>query len=142
MEIKIVNKSKNPIPEYATIGAAGMDLRTSIEEVVTLKAHSNIILPTGIFIELPQGYEAQVRGRSGLAFKSNIISHLGTIDSDYRGEIKVKLFNLSDADFVIQPGDRIAQLVISKYERTELKVVDELSETLRSEGGFGHTGIK
>lgn len=140
MEVKIVNKSNHRLPEYATVGASGMDLKADILEPVVLKAKSSVVIPTNIYIQLPEGCEAQVRGRSGLAFKYDIISHLGTIDSDYRGAIGVKLFNLGDNDFVIKPGERIAQLVIARYEKIEWKEVAALNETERGEGGFGHTG--
>ena len=139
-KIKIVNKSNHRLPEYATAGAAGMDLKADILEPMQLKARSNVIVPTGIYIALPEGYEAQIRGRSSLAFKYDIVSHLGTIDADYRGEIKVKLFNLSDNDFVINPGERIAQMVVGKYEQVEWEEVAVLDETERGEGGFGSTG--
>jgi dUTP pyrophosphatase len=140
MEVKIINKSNYALPEYATQGSAGMDLRANIDSPLILKARQNVVVSTGIHISLPEGYEAQVRGRSGLAFKNNVTAHFGTIDSDFTGEIKVKLFNNSDEDFVIQPGDRIAQIVIAKYERIEWRQVDELDKTERGEGGFGHTG--
>lgn len=140
MVVKIVNKSNHRLPEYATPGSAGMDLKADILEPMILKARSSAKIPTNIHIQLPEGYEAQVRGRSGLAFKYDIVAHLGTIDSDYRGPIGVKLFNLSDVDFVIKPGERIAQLVIAKYERVEWDEVAVLDETERGEGGFGSTG--
>ena len=140
IDVKIVNKSNHRLPEYATIGASGMDLKADILEPIVLKSKSSVVIPTNIYIQLPEGCEAQVRGRSGLAFKYDIISHVGTIDADYRGAIGVKLFNLSDNDFVIKPGERIAQLVISKYEKVEWCEVSTLEETERGEGGFGHTG--
>ena len=142
MKIKIINKSNNPIPEYATPLSAGVDLRSSI--YVLIDAFDSAIVPTGLYIELPEGYEAQVRPRSGLALKHQItvLNSPGTIDSDYRGEIGVILINHSDTPFAIEPGDRIAQLVFSKYERAEFIEVEELSETERGEGGFGHTGNK
>lgn len=139
--VKVVNKSKHRLPEYETIGAAGMDLKADISEPIKLEAHSSIIIPTGIYIALPEGVECQLRGRSGLAFKYDIIAHLGTIDEDYRGEIKVKLFNLSNDNFLIHPGERIAQLVFNKYEKIEWQEVATLDETDRGEGGFGSTGI-
>ena len=142
MEIKIINKSNNPLPTYATKNSAGMDLRANIEEPIHIKPFSSAVIQTGLYIELPEGFEAQVRGRSGLAFKYDIISHVGTIDADYRGEINVKLFNLSNKEFVVYNGDRIAQLIISKYENVELIEVNELTESERGENGFGHTGIK
>lgn len=140
MEVKIVNKSNHRLPEYATAGSAGMDLKADILEPIVLKTHSSVIIPTNIYIQLPEGYEAQVRGRSGLAFKYDIVSHLGTIDCDYRGPINIKLFNLSNNDFIVNPGERIAQLVIAKYERVEWDEVATLDETERGEGGFGSTG--
>jgi dUTP pyrophosphatase len=140
MEVKIVNKSNHRLPEYATIGAAGMDLKADILEPVVIEPKSSAVIPTNIYIQLPEGYEAQVRGRSGLAFKYDIISHVGTIDADYRGGIGVKLFNLSNNSFVVRPGERIAQLIVSKYEKVEWKEVRELDETERGEGGFGSTG--
>ena len=142
MKVKVVNKSNHRLPEYATTGAAGMDLKADILEPVILPARGSVVIPTNIHIQLPEGYEAQVRGRSGLAFKYDIISHLGTIDADYRGAIGVKLFNFSDNDFVVQPGERIAQLVIAKYEKVEWEEVPTLDETERGEGGFGSTGMK
>lgn len=142
MKVKIINKSNNPIPEYATSLSAGVDLRSSI--YVLIDAFDSAIVPTGLHIELPEGYEAQVRPRSGLALKHQItvLNSPGTIDADYRGEIGVIIINHSDVPFSIEPGDRIAQLVFSKYERAEFIEVEELSETERGEGGFGHTGNK
>lgn len=140
MKIEIVNKSKHRLPEYATTGSAGMDLKADTDVPTVLEPKSSIVLPTGIYISLPEGYEAQVRPRSGLAFKYDIVSNLGTIDSDYRGEIKIKLFNFSENKFVIQPGERVAQLVINKIEQIEWKEVAELSQTERGIGGFGSTG--
>lgn len=143
-KISIVNKSGNPLPAYETSGSAGMDLRANLTTTITLKPMERILVPTGLFIELPEGYEAQIRPRSGLAIKSGIIlpNSPGTIDSDYRGEIKIIMANISNENFVIKHGDRIAQLVISKYETIEWKLSEELSETLRGTGGFGHTGKK
>lgn len=140
-KVKIVNKSNHRLPEYATAGSAGMDLKANILEPIQLKARSSVIIPTGIYVALPDGCEMQIRGRSGLAFKYDIVSHLGTLDADYRGEIKVKLFNLSDNDFVINPGERIAQIVIARYEKIEWDEVAVLDETDRGEGGFGSTGM-
>ena len=140
--VKVVNKSNHRLPEYATVGAAGMDLKADILEPVILPARGSVVIPTNIHIQLPEGYEAQVRGRSGLAFKYDIIAHLGTIDADYRGAIGVKLFNFSDNDFVIRPGERAAQLVIARYEKIEWEEVASLDETDRGEGGFGSTGMK
>lgn len=141
-KVKVVNKSNHRLPEYATVGASGMDLKADILEPVILPARGSVVIPTNIHIQLPEGYEAQVRGRSGLAFKYDIISHLGTIDADYRGAIGVKLFNFSDNDFVIRPGERVAQLVIARYEKIEWEEVASLDETDRGEGGFGSTGMK
>ena len=139
--VKVVNKSNHRLPEYATAGSAGMDLKANILEPIQLKARSSVVVPTGIYVALPDGCEMQIRGRSGLAFKYDIVSHLGTLDADYRGEIKVKLFNLSDNDFVINPGERIAQIVIARYEKIEWDEVAVLDETDRGEGGFGSTGM-
>jgi len=142
MNVKIVNKSGNPIPTYQTGMSAGMDIHASTEENIILKPLERILVPTGLFIELPAGYEAQVRPRSGLAIRNGItvLNTPGTIDADYRGEIKVILINLSNEDFIIKNGDRIAQLIINKYEKIEWVVVEELNETRRKSGGFGSTG--
>lgn len=142
VEVKIVNTSNNPLPEYATDGAAGTDLRADLIAPVVLKSLERKLIPTGLFIELPYGYEAQVRPRSGLAIKQGItcLNSPGTIDSDYRGEIKVVLINLSGEDQVINPGDRIAQLVLQKTEKIQWEQVTVLTETVRSSGGFGSTG--
>lgn len=144
MKIKIINKSRHDLPHYETIASAGMDLRASLTESRTLKPLERTIVGTGLFIELPIGYEAQVRPRSGLAAKKGItvLNAPGTIDADYRGEIGVILVNLSNEDFTINNGERIAQLVIAKHERAEWEVVEELSSTDRGEGGFGSTGTK
>lgn len=144
MQIKIINKSNHDLPHYETIASAGMDLRANISESRVLKPLERSIVGTGLFIELPVGIEAQVRPRSGLAAKKGItvLNAPGTIDADYRGEIGVILVNLSNEDFTIQNGERIAQLVIAKHERAEWKEVEILSETTRGEGGFGSTGIK
>ena len=144
MKIKIVNKSKHPLPEYVTPGSAGMDLRANIDAPITLAPGERKLIPTGIHIALPVGYEAQVRPRSGLALKYGIglANMLGTVDSDYRADVGVILINLGQEDFVVNDGDRIAQLVIAKYEIAEWEVVDELDETERGEGGYGHTGVK
>jgi len=144
MQIKIINKSNHDLPHYETIASAGMDLRASLSEARTLKPLERSIVGTGLFIELPMGYEAQVRPRSGLAAKKGItvLNAPGTIDADYRGEIGVILVNLSSEDFVINNGERIAQLVIAKHERAEWQDVNELSDTARGEGGFGSTGVK
>ena len=144
MQIKIINKSNHELPNYETIASAGMDLRANISEPITLKSLERTIVKTGLFIELPIGYEAQVRPRSGLAAKKGItvLNSPGTVDADYRGEIGVILVNLSNEDFVIENGERIAQLIIAKHERAEWLEVSELSETPRGEGGFGSTGVK
>lgn len=142
MQIKIVNNSSNPLPSYETIFAAGMDLRANLAEEAIIQPLQRLLIPTGLFIELPQGFEAQVRPRSGLAIKSGItvLNSPGTIDADYRGEIKIILINLSDQPFVIQHGDRIAQMIISHHERANWTEVESLTETERGSGGFGHTG--
>lgn len=142
--IKIINKGKQPLPSYATPQSAGMDLRADTEESYVLKPLERKLFPTGLYIALPEGYEAQVRPRSGLALKHGItvLNTPGTIDADYRGEIGVVLVNLSNSDFTVNPGERIAQLVIARYEQAELQVVTELDETERGAGGYGHTGVK
>ena len=144
MEIKIVNKSAYPLPEYATALSAGLDLKANITEPVTLKPLERVLVPTGLFIALPEGTEAQVRTRSGLAAKHGItvLNSPGTIDADYRGEIKVILVNLSNEPFVINPGERIAQMVVARFERAQWVEVQELDSTERGEGGFGSTGRK
>jgi len=144
MQIKIINTSSHELPHYETIASAGMDLRANIDEAITLKPLERTILKTGLFIELPIGFEAQVRPRSGLAAKKGItvLNAPGTIDADYRGEIGVILVNLSNEDFIVENGERIAQLVIAKHERADWVKVKELSETSRGEGGFGSTGTK
>ena len=144
MKIKIVNKSKHPLPEYATPGSAGMDLRANIDAPITLAPGERKLIPTGIYIALPVGYEAQVRPRSGLALKYGIglANMLGTVDSDYRADVGVILINLGQEDFVVNDGERIAQMVIAKHETAEWDVVEELDETERGEGGYGHTGVK
>lgn len=144
MQINIINKSSHDLPNYETIASAGMDLRAHITEAITLKPLERTIVKTGLFIELPVGYEAQVRPRSGLAAKKGVtvLNAPGTIDADYRGEIGVILVNLSNENFVIENGERVAQLVIAKHERAEWISVAELSETSRGEGGFGSTGVK
>jgi len=142
MEIKIINTSEHPLPQYETAHAAGMDLRAAITAEIILKPLQRLLVPTGLFIELPVGYEAQIRPRSGLAYKHgiSIVNSPGTIDADYRGEIKVLLVNLSDTDFKIVNGDRIAQMVVAKHETVSWQLVTELGETARGEGGYGHTG--
>ncbi|HEY9082140.1 MAG TPA: dUTP diphosphatase [Vicingaceae bacterium] len=144
MKIKIVNKSNHPLPHYGTEAAAGVDLRANIETPITLKPLERTLVKTGLFIELPVGYEAQVRPRSGLAYKNGItvLNSPGTIDADYRGEVGVILVNLSNESFVIENGERIAQLVIAKHEQAEWELVEELAETERGAGGFGSTGKK
>lgn len=142
VEVKIVNSSNNPLPEYATGGASGMDLRADLTSPVVLRSLERKLIPTGLFIELPYGFEAQVRPRSGLAIKQGItcLNTPGTIDSDYRGEIKIALINLSAEDQIINSGDRIAQMIIQKVERINWKEVTVLTETIRNDGGFGSTG--
>ncbi len=142
MIIKIINKSKNELPAYSTELSAGMDLRADLSEPVILKPLERKLVPTGLFIELPEGYEAQIRPRSGLAIKHGItvLNSPGTIDADYRGEIKVILVNLSDSEFEINNGERICQMIIAKYETANWQQVDILGESGRGEGGFGHTG--
>src|SRR6056297_3723417 len=142
MKIKIINKSAHKLPHYETDASAGMDLRANLSEAITLKPLERTIIKTGLFIELPKGYEAQIRPRSGLAIKKGItvLNTPGTIDADYRGEIRVILVNLSQDDFVIENGERICQMVISAHEQVEWNLVDELNETVRGAGGFGHTG--
>jgi len=142
MTIRIINRSKNSLPAYETAHAAGMDLRADVSETTTLKPMERKLVPTGLHIELPIGFEAQIRPRSGLAFKHGIgiVNSPGTIDADYRGEIKVLLINLSTEVFEINTGDRIAQMVVAKHERVEWEQVEILNETQRGEGGYGHTG--
>ncbi|MBN8879726.1 MAG: dUTP diphosphatase [Sphingobacteriales bacterium] len=142
MEIKIINKSSNALPEYATTGSSGMDIRANLDIPQTLQPLERTLIPTGLFIELPQGYEAQIRPRSGLAIKQGItcLNTPGTIDADYRGEIKVILINLSQEEQVIHHGDRIAQMVVQTVEQVQWKPVEEIAGTVRSAGGFGHTG--
>jgi dUTP pyrophosphatase len=142
MEIKIINTSEHPLPQYETAHAAGMDLRAAITEEIILKPLQRLLVATGLFIELPVGYEAQIRPRSGLAYKHgiSIVNSPGTIDADYRGEIKVLLVNLSDTAFKIVNGDRIAQMVVAKHETVSWQPVTALGETARGEGGYGHTG--
>ena len=142
MNIRIINKSKNSLPAYETAHAAGMDLRADIEATMVLQPMERKLVPTGLFMELPVGFEAQIRPRSGLAFKHgiSIVNSPGTIDADYRGEIKVLLVNLSTEPFEINNGDRIAQMVVAKHETVSWSEVDELTETSRGQGGYGHTG--
>ena len=142
MKIKIVNQSKHPLPEYATPLAAGMDLRANIDEPVLLQPLERSLVPTGVYVQLPAGYEAQIRPRSGLALRNGItlLNTPGTIDADYRGEIKVIVINLSNTDYVLNDGERIAQMVINKVEQAEWVITEALNETARGAGGFGHTG--
>ncbi len=142
MTIRIINRSANPLPAYATPGSSGMDLRAELSEAVVLKPLERTLIPTGIYLEIPQGYEAQVRPRSGLAIKQGItcLNTPGTIDADYRGEIKVILVNLSSEDQTIYPGDRIAQMVFQQVTLIKWEEVSELEKSQRGEGGFGHTG--
>jgi len=144
MEIKVVNKGHLPLPAYATGQSAGMDLRANISEPVVLHPMERRLIPTGLYIALPEGYEAQVRPRSGLALKAGVtvLNAPGTVDADYRGEIGVVLINLSDKDFVVNDGERIAQMVIARYEKAVFVEVSELDATERGEGGYGHTGVK
>ncbi len=144
MTVKVVNKSKHKLPQYETVHSAGMDLRADIDEPVVLKPLERALIPTGLFIELPEGFEAQIRPRSGLAFKHGItvLNTPGTIDSDYRGEIKIILVNLSNTPFTVHDGDRIAQMIISEFKQIGWAEVSELNPTERGGGGFGHTGKK
>ena len=142
--VKIINKSHHPVPQYSTASSAGMDLRACIGSPIVLKPLQRTLVPTGIYMALPEGYEAQVRPRSGLAFKHGVtvMNTPGTIDADYRGEVGVILINLGQEDFVINDGERIAQMVIARYEQAELLAVEVLDETERGSGGFGHSGVK
>ncbi|MBX3241737.1 MAG: dUTP diphosphatase [Chitinophagaceae bacterium] len=142
INIKVINKSANPLPEYATNGASGMDVRADITEPLALGSLQHVLVPTGLFMEIPEGFEVQVRPRSGLAAKQGItvLNAPGTIDADYRGEVKVILVNLSSESQTIQPGDRIAQLVVQKVEKAGWEPVHEIGVTTRNDGGFGHTG--
>lgn len=144
MKIEIINRSHHPLPQYATPQSAGLDLRANLENPITLQPLERCLVPTGLFMALPAGYEAQVRPRSGLAIKKGItvLNTPGTIDADYRGEICVILVNLSQEPFVIEDGERIAQMVIARHEQAEWVTVEELSETERGAGGFGHSGVK
>ena len=141
--VKIVNRSRHPLPQYSTLCSAGMDLRANLENPIVIKPFQRILIPTGLFMALPEGYEAQVRPRSGLALKHGItvLNTPGTIDADYRGEVGVILINLGQEDFVVNDGERVAQLVVAKYEQAELVPVDVLNETERGGGGFGHSGV-
>ena len=144
MDVNIVNRSRFALPQYATIHSAGLDLRANIDQSQAIKPLERALIPTGLYIELPEGFEAQVRPRSGLAAKYgiSIVNTPGTIDPDYRGEIKVILVNLSDTNFTLEPGERIAQMVIARFEHISWNEVETLSDTERGEGGFGHTGLK
>ena len=144
MKVKIVNKSKHTLPNYETSQSAGMDLRANLEQAITLKPLERTLVKTGLFMELPAGYEAQVRPRSGLAYKKGIsvLNSPGTIDADYRGEIGVILINLSAEDFIVEDGERVAQMVIAKHEQADWAEVENLDETERGVGGFGSTGVK
>lgn len=144
VKIKIVNKGQQPLPTYATAQSAGMDLRANIDEPIILRPMERQLIPTGLHIALPEGFEAQVRPRSGLALKHGItvLNTPGTIDADYRGELKVLLVNFSNTDFVINAGERVAQMVIARYEKVDFEQVIELDDTERGAGGYGHTGVK
>ncbi len=143
MKIQVINASKMPLPEYKTNGSAGIDLKASLESSVVLKPMERSLIPTGLFLSIPRGYEGQIRGRSGLAINNGITlaNGIGTIDSDYRGEVKVILINLGHEEFIINNGDRIAQLVLARYEQIEFELVENLDDTNRGSGGFGHTGV-
>ena len=143
-KIKVINRGRHPLPQYATRQSAGMDLRANIDEPVTLKPMERRLIPTGLFIALPEGYEAQVRPRSGLALKHGItvLNSPGTIDADYRGELMVLLVNLSDTDFTVADGERVAQMVVARHEQGEWVQVEQLDDTERGAGGYGHTGVK
>ena len=144
IQVKVINKGKQPLPKYATPQSAGMDLRANTEEAFTLQPLERRLVPTGLFIALPEGYEAQVRPRSGLALKKGItvLNAPGTVDADYRGEIGVLLINLSQEPFIVNDGERIAQMVIARHEQGQFEEVDALGETERGTGGYGHTGVK
>lgn len=143
IKLQVINKGNWELPEYKTRGASGMDLKASISHPIVLKPLDRVLVPTGLFMSIPEGYEGQIRARSGLALKNGITlaNGIGTIDSDYRGEIGVILINLGKEDFIIENGDRIAQFILSKYERVDFELVDSLDQTERDLGGFGHTGI-
>ena len=142
--VKVINKGHQPLPAYATEMSAGMDLRANLEEPVTLQPMERKLIPTGLYISLPVGHEAQIRPRSGLALKHGVtvLNTPGTVDADYRGEVKVLLVNLSDVPFVVNDGERIAQMIVAKYEQVEFVEVEQLDETERGAGGYGHTGVK
>ncbi|PWG80999.1 dUTP diphosphatase [Pararcticibacter amylolyticus] len=143
MNVKVINKSNNPLPAYETIHSAGMDMRAFLESDITIRPMDRVLIPTGLYIELPDGYEAQIRPRSGLALKNGItvLNSPGTIDADYRGEVKILLINLSDTEFIVKNGDRIAQMIIARYEQAGWELSGELTETTRGSGGYGHTGV-
>lgn len=142
MIVKVINKSNNPLPKYATEGSAGLDVHAFLEEPVIIKPLERKIIPTGLFLEIPNGYEIQVRARSGMSIKHGItlINGVGTIDSDYRGELGIPVVNLSNEEYEIKSGDKVAQIILAKYEHLEFKLEESLEETDRSDGGFGHTG--
>lgn len=144
MNVQIINKSHHPLPHYATTQSAGMDIRANLEQPIVLKPLQRCLVPTGLFMALPEGFEAQIRPRSGLALKKGVtvLNTPGTIDADYRGEVGIILINLSQEDFIIEDGERIAQMVIARYEQAEWIAVDVLDETERGAGGFGHSGVK
>lgn len=142
VKIKIINKSDNLLPEYATSGSSGMDLRAFLKEDLIIKPLERVVIPTGLYVEIPDGYEIQIRARSGLALKHGLSlpNGIGTIDSDYRGELGVIIINLSKEEYTVKSGDKIAQMVLSKYEKIQLEQVDVLDESKRGSGGYGHTG--
>lgn len=144
MQVKVINKSKHPLPQYQTEAAAGLDIRANLEEPIVLQSLQRALIPTGIYMELPLGFEAQVRPRSGLAFKHGltVLNSPGTIDADYRGEVKVLLVNLSDQPFTVEDGERVAQLVIAKHEQIVWNETEQLADTERGAGGYGSTGVK
>lgn len=144
VKIKVINRGHQPLPEYATAQSAGMDLRANLDAPIVLKPMQRVLVPTGLYMALPEGYEAQIRPRSGLALKNGItvLNSPGTIDADYRGEVMVLLVNFSDTEFVVGDGERIAQMVIARHEQARMMPVEELDETERGAGGYGHTGIK
>lgn len=144
MEVKIINRSQYPLPQYETVQAAGLDVKANITEAMTIKPLERVLVPTGLYVELPEGYEMQIRPRSGMAakFGLTVLNSPGTIDPDYRGEIKVILANVSSQDYLLNPGERVAQMVITQFTRIEWQSVEELEETERGGGGFGHTGVK
>lgn len=142
MIVKVINKSNNPLPKYATEGSAGLDVHAFLEEPIVIKPLERKIIPTGLYLEIPNGYEIQVRARSGMSIKHGItlINGVGTIDSDYRGELGIPVVNISNEDYEIKNGDKVAQIILAKYEHLEFKLEDSLEETDRNDGGFGHTG--